>query len=278
MFKWLTTLVVWTGILIGAGYLWIYRPQARALDDARRQASESLQDASALHSDVADLREMLEQVQQTSAELESEISQRESELASTRSAQDELLSELQQEIASGQIQVARLRGELTVELVDEVLFDSGEAEIRPAGLEVLKKVASVLKKTPDRQVIVSGHTDNVTITGRLARRYPTNWELSAARAVNVARFLQGTGDIDPARLSAAAFSEYQPRVDNSTPEGRRKNRRIEIVLGRAPIPATTPEQDAPAQGAAGSDATDAAKVPASAAPTPSPDTAAGKTT
>ena len=68
------------------------------------------------------------------------------------------------------------------------------------------------------------------ITGNLAKRYPTNWELSAARAVNVARFLQQAG-VEPERLSATGRSEYEPKAANDTDEGRRKNRRIEILLG-----------------------------------------------
>jgi chemotaxis protein MotB len=81
-----------------------------------------------------------------------------------------------------------------------------------------------------RPVQVQGHTDDVPISGRLAERFPSNWELSAARAVNVARFLQERG-VDPTLLSATGYSEYRPRAGNDTPEGRQQNRRIEILLG-----------------------------------------------
>jgi chemotaxis protein MotB len=121
-----------------------------------------------------------------------------------------------------------------VDMIDEILFDSGEATLKPAGIEVLRRVGAVLKKVEDKLVVVQGHTDNVPIIGRLAERFPTNWELSAARAVNVTRFLQDEVEIDPERLSASAFSEFQPRADNATDEGRQKNRRIEILL--APLP------------------------------------------
>ncbi len=102
----------------------------------------------------------------------------------------------------------------TGDMVDEILFDSGEATLKLAGAEVLTRVGAVLKRAEDRQVVVQGHTDNVPIVGRLAERFPTNWELSAARAVNVARFLQDEVGMDPSRLGATAFSEYQPRSDN----------------------------------------------------------------
>jgi chemotaxis protein MotB len=87
----------------------------------------------------------------------------------------------------------------------------------------------------DRRIEVHGHTDNVPIVGALARRFPTNWELSAARATNVARFLQDVAKVDPSRLTATANSEYQPRASNGDDKGRRLNRRIEILL--APVPA-----------------------------------------
>ena len=104
------------------------------------------------------------------------------------------------------------------------------ATVKPAGAGVLRKVGAILNRAGDRRVIVQGHTDNVPIVGRLGQLYPTNWELSAARAVNVVRFLHEEVGLEPSRLSASALSEYQPKTDNSTEEGRRQNRRIEIVL------------------------------------------------
>jgi len=116
-------------------------------------------------------------------------------------------------------------------MVDEILFDSGESVIKPAGLEVLRRVGTILKKVEGREIEVQGHTDNVPIVGQLAKRYPTNWELSTARATNVARFLQDAAKLEPTLLFAAGFSEYRPRAPNDTEEGRRRNRRIEILLG-----------------------------------------------
>ncbi|HSB62402.1 MAG TPA: OmpA family protein, partial [Vicinamibacteria bacterium] len=83
----------------------------------------------------------------------------------------------------------------------------------------------------NRRIEVQGHTDNVPIRGALAKRFATNWELSAARATHVARFLQDETEVDPGHLSATAFSEYKPKAGNDTDEGRRRNRRIEILLG-----------------------------------------------
>jgi chemotaxis protein MotB len=84
-------------------------------------------------------------------------------------------------------------------------------------------------------VEVQGHTDNVPITGALAKRFPTNWELSAARATNVVRFLQEQAKLDPTRLSASGYAEFRPKGPNDTAAGRRQNRRIEIVLVPVPV-------------------------------------------
>jgi chemotaxis protein MotB len=125
--------------------------------------------------------------------------------------------------------VLELQGKLTVDVVDRILFDSGQAEVKPEGLAVLKRVVEILMTAMDKMIRVEGHTDNIPIAGALAKRYPTNWELSAARALNVTRYLEKEG-IDPSILSAAAFGEYQPVAENDTPEGRAKNRRIAIIL------------------------------------------------
>ncbi len=154
---------------------------------------------------------------------------REEEVRTVSKTYENLLDEMKEEIQQGQIAITELKGKLTVDVVDKILFDSGKAEIKKEGMEVLKKVVQVLRNVEDKSIRVEGHTDNIPISGALAKRYPTNWELSAARAINVTRYLENQG-IDPALLSAAAFGEHQPVADNETPEGRAKNRRIAIIL------------------------------------------------
>ena len=151
------------------------------------------------------------------------------EVEATSNTYKELLQEMKGEIAKGQITITELKGKLTMDVVDKILFDSGEAQVKEEGLEVLKRVVDILKTVKDKNIRIEGHTDNVKIAGRLAKRYPTNWELSDARAINVTKYLQQQG-INPQVLSATAFGEYQPIADNSTPEGRAKNRRIAIIL------------------------------------------------
>lgn len=142
---------------------------------------------------------------------------------------EDMLEKMKTEVAQGEVTITELKGKLTVNMVDAILFDSGESDIKSEGKPVLEKVAEVLKNVKGKNIRVEGHTDNVPITGNLKKKYATNWELSAARATNVARHLQSLG-IDPTLLSTAAYGEYKPVAENDTKEGRAKNRRIEIVL------------------------------------------------
>lgn len=140
-----------------------------------------------------------------------------------------LIDKMKSEIDNGQITISELKGRLTVNLVDAILFDSGKAEVKAEGLKVLQKVVDILKDVSGKSIRIEGHTDNVPIIGGLAQKYPSNWELAAARAVNVARFLQERG-INPHTLNAVAHGEYKPVAENETEIGRAKNRRIEIIL------------------------------------------------
>jgi chemotaxis protein MotB len=221
-------------LVIGALYYFAHVPEIEAREAAVHEADRLDRDAAQLRAQVADLERMLADARQATEGLETRVQEREGELSSIRSTQLELIAIFEQEIADGQIQVERMRDNLRVDLVNEVLFDSGEVALNPEGVDVLRRVGEVLNQAQDRQIIVQGHTDNVPIRGRLAERYATNWELSTARAVNVARFLQEQVAVDPTRLSAVGFSEYWPREANETPEGRQMNRRIEILL--APLP------------------------------------------
>jgi chemotaxis protein MotB len=116
---------------------------------------------------------------------------------------------------------------MVIELPAGILFDSGRAELRREGQDVLRQVASVLAQIRERDFLVAGHTDNVQL-GR-GGRFEDNWELSAARATNVVRFL-AQNNVTAARLGAAGYAEFQPAEPNDTDEHRALNRRVEIVL------------------------------------------------
>ncbi|HNC51013.1 MAG TPA: flagellar motor protein MotB [Accumulibacter sp.] len=140
-----------------------------------------------------------------------------------------LNQQLQQEVARDQVQIKQLNDRLVVTFVDEILFASGSAEMNAKGRAVLNKAVPTLVNLTGHWIDVQGYTDNEPIGPALRGRYPSNWELSAARAADVVRYLQSQG-VDPSNLVAEGFGQYQPVASNATPEGRAKNRRIDVVL------------------------------------------------
>jgi chemotaxis protein MotB len=138
---------------------------------------------------------------------------------------------LKDQIAAQEVEVVEEADRLKVIFVDKILFDSGSVEIKARGRELLSVMADALKNDKDHDILVEGHTDNVPLSAALKRRFPSNWELSAARAAAVARFLQEDAGIKPERLSVRGYSFYRPVAPNDTEAGRRQNRRIEIILG-----------------------------------------------
>jgi chemotaxis protein MotB len=155
---------------------------------------------------------------------------KEQEIERLKATYDTLMADMKAEVEQGQVTITKLADRLSVSMVDRILFRSGEADITADGLKVLLRVGNVLKNAEEKVIRVEGHTDNVPISGKLADRFPTNWELSTARASNVVRFLQEKVAIDPARLEAVGLSEFHPVASNVTAEGRSRNRRIEIAL------------------------------------------------
>jgi chemotaxis protein MotB len=152
------------------------------------------------------------------------------EILGVKTMYEDLVQDMESEIKKGKITITQLKGKLKVNMVDEILFDSGKATIKPQGIKVLERVGKVLLNVKDQAIRIEGHTDNVPIGPELATRYPTNWELSVARAIAVARYLQEKVGVDPRLISAAGHGEYQPIASNETEQGRTRNRRIEIVL------------------------------------------------
>ena len=141
------------------------------------------------------------------------------------------LVQLQSRLESQEVTVRKTREQLQIDIIERLLFDSGGIRIKEDGRKTLDRIGEILKDLSSRMIRIEGHTDNVPISGALSNRYPTNWELSTARATAVVRHLQGLG-IPPEQLSAAGYASYQPVGDNDTPEGRSRNRRIVILLSR----------------------------------------------
>jgi chemotaxis protein MotB len=122
-----------------------------------------------------------------------------------------------------------LTGKIKVTFIDRILFNSGGIKINEEGKQLLLKLAKSLKHN-NQNIIVEGHTDNVSIGPELRKEYPTNWELSAARSAAVVRCLTEKGNIEPQRFTLSGYSFYKPVASNETEEGRHQNRRIEIIL------------------------------------------------
>jgi chemotaxis protein MotB len=144
-------------------------------------------------------------------------------------AERQLNQQLSAEVQADSVKITQLNDRLRVTMEDELLFPEGGWEIHSKGKSVLDKIVPALQQATNRRVEVEGYTDNVPIGAHLQHRFPTNWELSAARAAEVVKYLQKKG-IDPSRLTAAGHGEYQPVASNATPVGKQQNRRTDIDL------------------------------------------------
>ncbi len=175
-----------------------------------------------LEQQQADLRRQIDALEQQKNQLLTASQQ-------TLSQYDSLVRSLTEEVKKGELQVRQYKNMLTVDVAEQLFFDSGRANLKDTGKEVLKKVGAALKGYEDKVIRIVGHTDNVPISKAAQKVFPSNWELSVARATTVVRYLQEVG-IPPERMIASGRAEYQPIAENDTPDGRKKNRRIEITL------------------------------------------------
>jgi chemotaxis protein MotB len=144
----------------------------------------------------------------------------------TQKQYEALTQGLAKEVEKGQLKVRQYKNMLSVDLAEQIFFDSGSATLKAEGKDVLKKVGETLKGYENKIIRVVGYTDNVPVS---KSAFPSNWELSVIRATTVVRFLQEVG-VTPERMIAAGRGEYDPVAPNDTPEGRQKNRRIELML------------------------------------------------
>jgi chemotaxis protein MotB len=205
------------------------------------EVEELSQQKEKLDASVAELSARKEELEIDLAKSERSLAQRNQEVQQLRSTYDGLVADLQTEVAAGRVQIEQLRDGLHVKLAQEILFPSGSAELSREGEGVLGKVAGRLREV-DQRIEVQGHTDNQPISGKLAARYPSNWELAGARAAVVVRLMAKQG-VPATRLTATSYADTLPVASNDTADGRARNRRIEIRL--VPKPAA----GAAAQGA-----------------------------
>lgn len=194
-----------------------------ALDEARKAAEQSAAQAAALKAD-------LDATKAETAELNEKLTAAEKEMEAASKTKNTLEEEMRAALQSKDITISQLQGKLTVNILDHVMFDSGEAALKTEGQAVLRQLAAVLAAHTNRAIHVIGHTDNVPIRAGARGRFPSNWELSTARATAAVRFLHEQAGVNPRQLGALGYGEFHPVGDNSTPEGRAKNRRIAVVI------------------------------------------------
>jgi chemotaxis protein MotB len=216
------------GLVMGGLAAWLYWGYGEKLRETTEQLDEKNRDI-ALENQR--LKEHVGYLTQQLDEAVAKVSrEKEEEMARLKATQEDMLKAMQKEVEQGQIKITQIADRLSLNIVDKILFPSGEAEISEQGKEVLKRVGAVLKQAKDKTIRIEGHTDNVPIAKPLQARFPSNWELSTARATNVVRFLQDDGGIEAASLEAVGRGEYHPIASNAKPAGRSQNRRIEIIL------------------------------------------------
>ena len=133
---------------------------------------------------------------------------------------------LQDKIEKEEIHLLHNARGLVLRLPEFLLFDSGQAKLRPEATPLLTKLASILNLIPN-QIAIEGHTDNRPIN---TPQFPSNWELSTARAAALVRYLVEEQHLEPARCEAAGYGEYRPVADNHEEEGRQANRRVELII------------------------------------------------
>lgn len=217
--SWIIASVLAVVIIVGGGGYALWSNQ-----NAHQSEVEKLKaSAAAAQVAAADLAAKL-------SEGRSRIDQLEKEKDSAVQAQKSLEDEMRTALESRDVTISQLQGKLTVNILDRILFDSGETELKPDGAEVLRKVGAILTQHPGLKIHVIGHTDDVPIRAAARKRFPSNWELSTARATAAVRFLTEQAGIDPRRLGAVGYGEFRPVAENTTPEGRAKNRRIAITI------------------------------------------------
>ena len=147
-----------------------------------------------------------------------------------KSTHDTLVSELKDQIQKQEVTIKEFQESLSLNFIDRILFEFGKADLTPEGEKVLKKVGEALKNIKGKKVRVTGHTDPVPIRPDYMYKFPSNWELSAARAASVVRYFQEKIDLDPMEMEAVGRSFYQPEASNDSKEGRARNRRVEILI------------------------------------------------
>ena len=179
-------------------------------------------------SDIEKISSLNSETEALNAKLKVLQEKKDKEISELSKAKEFLEDKLKKEIGEKSVRLEMAEKGLAIIFLAEILFDSGKAEIKGDGLPVLNKVADVLNKNlSDREIGVEGHTDNSPIK---YSGWKSNWELSTARATSVLHYMVDEKNIDPKKISATGYSEHRPVASNDSVQGRRQNRRVELVV------------------------------------------------
>lgn len=199
--------------------------QVDALKARHRSEVEALNNRMALQ--AREDQATIERLEKRVVELESILEKQKAAVQDLSAQADQLEQKLKEEIEKGEIRLKRYKTKMIINIDNSICFDSGSAILKKDVKHSLDKIAESLRDFPDNNIQIEGHTDNVPIH---TARFPSNWELSAARALAVLRYLENRKILDPQRLSAVGYGQYHPIVPNDTAENRRLNRRVDIVI------------------------------------------------
>lgn len=188
-----------------------------------KERNDLTQRVTSLQAEVDELKRLKEEAAKATAEA-AQVKER---AAAVEKERDEIRGELQKFIDIGGVGVDATPDGIMITMRDAILFDSGKSDLKSGSDEILTKISEILVKQKARDIRVAGHTDNAPIH---SAAFPSNWELSSARAISVLNKLAEVSKIPPQKFVAMGFGEYRPVAPNTTPEGKARNRRVEIYL------------------------------------------------
>jgi chemotaxis protein MotB len=207
-----------------------------ALDQANEAHRKCMEQQASLDKDNQKLKDRLTALGQDMTTMTADLDQAKKRMEELKKAQEQaekraaqfrqMVAKFKSMIDAGKLEVQIRDGLMLVKLPDNILFDPGKVDIKPQGQEAIRQVTQILAGIEGRKFQVTGHTDNVPTKGS---KFKSNWELSAARAVEVVKLMMSDG-MDGKRLSAAGYADELPVASNDTDDGKRQNRRIEIVV------------------------------------------------
>ena len=208
----------------------ILRESEQTIPKLNKKISLLTEERGNLQGRIQKCTENLRDLEKTLAALRDETEFTKSQIDQVKSTYEALSFDLKEQIQKQQVTIKEFQKELSVSFVDRILFDFGKATLTMEGEMILKKVGEVLKKIKEKRIRIIGHTDNIPIHPDYQYKYPTNWELSAARAASVVRYFQEYISLGAKDMEAVGRSFYQPIASNETEEGRALNRRVEIII------------------------------------------------